>query len=492
MRAQSIGTRSRAGAALITALLFVAIFSVVIAGIAILAVGHNTLATRESDYASSIQVADAAINYELRYVSQNQYAPGFVIHDSGNPDIGTIAGVPNSSFQAWITAYDGSTAWSSTQLATDNGNFIIFATGTVNGVTRKVRAHATAGTNFSFPGFAAYGVVSLNFSGSNSGAFGNAGTNGTFNTSPIGTACVQPTGASPPDGFVMLNGPNATLIGANTGNNLLTTSDPLFFPTVNQVVAASFSSGWSALNGLTNTGNMRQFTSAAAYTAWSVAHDPNLISAALTTPVTSWTKNQQLSHNDINKQQSNTVILTVDPVKAAAGQATDFYFTDIGSQPGDTIIVDNAGRCSAVPKAGLIRIWMNGSVGNDTISNSVDYTAIDKGLTAPQQYFALYDNKTTTTFNIGGATTIQGGLFYGVTAIYPPTAGTLVFKISGNSSVAGSLIADNINFTGNSIVTFNGTAPNPPNPLWLWFGIKDGWQELPINTGVTFPDGTSN
>ena len=67
-------------------------------------------------------------------------------------------------------------------------------------------------------------------------------------------------------------------------------------------------------------------------------------------------------------------------------------------------------------------------------------------------------------------------------------------NFTGNSTIYGSVIAGAIDITGGTQIIFpNDGGGSDPTDFALWFGIKNGWKELPINDGgPTFNTGTSN
>src|SRR6185295_16872409 len=61
----------RKGYALVTVLLFIAVMSSVIAGLGMFVTSHNQRGTLDSAYASALSLAEAAVNYEFRKISNN-------------------------------------------------------------------------------------------------------------------------------------------------------------------------------------------------------------------------------------------------------------------------------------------------------------------------------------------------------------------------------------------------------------------------------------
>ncbi|MCL5283863.1 MAG: hypothetical protein M1330_04020 [Armatimonadetes bacterium] len=120
--------RAGRGSALITALFFILIVSTLLMGISTLAVSHEGLAVTESDYAASLDVAEAGINYELRKISQ----------DASNADQypGSSFSMNLGDFSVYCTNTDGSTPWN------QPGSVTVISTGTVDGISRTIKITA--------------------------------------------------------------------------------------------------------------------------------------------------------------------------------------------------------------------------------------------------------------------------------------------------------------------------------------------------------------
>ncbi len=442
-------SRRQQGAALLTAIAFSAIFSLIAAGVAVYGVGSFNLAKRDTEYAAAIQLADAGINYELRAIALNQFSSGYSAPTSGSPASGSISGV-TGTFSVYVTSDSaGTVAWTPS-----SKDVYIWSTGTANGIARKVVAHGQGAAGL-FDTYAVYGINSVTFNGSGSSVVGNVGSNGAVSSSSSGSAAVN--------GTLYIDGPGAS---GPSGANVVVNPDAVNFPTVDAIVAATFTgspSGWSYISTHNNNSNIRVFKSGTANGATPSTTNTQVIGVV--------SNANQISHTDINKQTNKTIILPPG----------DYYFTDINTSGQDKIIMDNGGLSTGTP--GVIRIWMNSSTSGDTISNPFSYTAT--GTDAPSK-FRLYYNKAAT-FQIDG-NNASGGAFYGHNS-----TGNANFTITGGSTTYGAVIADNVTISGNSVVQFpSGTIGNSSDKFWLWFGFKDGYKEIPATGGVTFPDGTGS
>lgn len=429
--------RTQSGAALVTAIVFTAIFATLMAGIAVFASGHYSLALRESDNSAALQIAEAGINSELRYVSANQFASGFVVHGSANPASGSVSGVPGT-FSVYETQDSGS-AWT-----IGSATLRLTATGTVNGISRKLQAEGAGGDTL-FDDYAVFGVKSVSLVG-NSKIVGATGTNGSFSE----------TGNTTITGNIYLDGSGATGPG---GSNVVKNPDAAQWPTVDQLVVAAFPnspSGWSWISSSSHyaNGTMRKFTGSGSFSNMSSSN------TALYTPTP--TPNFSIAGN-------NTVILPPG----------DYYFTNLKVTGNSTIIADTGAK-STGGTPGLVRIWMNGNTTGDSLTGNSYVSGTDPTM------FQLYDNKQAI-LSITGNTTGIGSVLYGVTA-----GGGNTIKFTGNSTIKASVVSDTISFTGNSEVDYpSGGTTSGTTPAFLWWGLKGGWKELPAGSGVTFDDGTS-
>jgi hypothetical protein len=449
--------KTHSGAALVTAIIFASIFTIIVGGLALYAVGSYSLAKKGTEYAAAVQLADAGVNSEFRNIALNQFNNGYTAPTAASPHTGSISGVPGT-YSVYITAdAAGSQNWDPSKK-----DLYMWSSGTVAGVTRKIMIHGMGGDGL-FDTYAVYGTNSVTFNGVGSSVVGNLGTNGTVSSTSNGSAAVT--------GTLFLNGSSATGV---TGSNVVKNPDPITFPTVDSIMDATFpghgdTEQWLASHN--NNGQIRQFVSSSNQTL-SPSATQNLTGQAITA----------LSHTKINSLPGKTIILPA----TNAPNPTDYVFTDITTSGQDKIIVDNGGLTTG-GTPGLVRIWMFGSTGGDNVSQPISYTATIPAVPDPAQLFRLYYDKNAT-FQIDG-NTASGGAIYAINE-YASSG----FTITGGSSTFASILANNVTISGNSSVQFPGQLPgNSTDFFWLWFGFKDGYQEVPYVSGRSvFPDGTSN
>jgi len=210
------------GFALITALYMILIVSILLLGIGFLTTAHQERATMDARFSGALNLAEAAVNYEFRKIS----------NDPTQADLApTTYAVSQGTFTVWCTNRDGSTPW-------DPANYLyVLATGNYKGVTRTIKV---SGKGF-YPSnrFAIYTMMGTSvFRGSAITITGDIGTNGYFDFS--GTPTVI--------GSVFFDGPNAGWYnGSNPGGyNVITYPRPLSWPTIDDIANRMFPNGGMA------------------------------------------------------------------------------------------------------------------------------------------------------------------------------------------------------------------------------------------------------
>lgn len=450
--------RTLSGVSLITALVTVLIISLMVGGLGQLAVSSFSRSRVDAEYAKALQMAEAGINFELRYVSDNQLM-GTPAHQAGSPYTGSVAGAPGS-FRVWVTNDpDNAANW------TPPYPMIVHSEGTVNGVTRKVIARGTRQSVFDI--FTLYGIQSVNLKGSDTTIGGDIGTNGTMKV-------VDPEGNVPPPGEIYLAGPGATI--NKTGSNTVLHPTPLEFPTIDEIIVRNplvglGSTGWAWLTSNSpinrSNPNMRTFASSGAA----------LTPAGTVVAGTQWAGTNaaavSIKSSDLNSLGSHPVSGNNSLILPPG----DYYFTDIDLSGNKELIIDNAGLTTGTP--GMVRIWMNDSTKNDQINVNVSYTSTNASL------FRLYYNKCAS-ISIGGNSTYYGGFY----AVRDGCTGTI--EIAGGSTIYGSVLANAIVAAGNSSINFpsDGIIDNPGD-FSMWFGFRNGWKEVNSGGAVIFTDGTN-
>jgi len=448
------------GASLLTALVAVLIVSIMLGGLGALAVSHYSRARSDAEYAKALQLAEAGINYELRYISDNQLSTvNPVAHQAGSAYTGSVSGAPGT-FSVWVTNDpDNGSAWAPPSA------MLIHAIGTVNGISRRLVARGTRQSIFDI--FTLYGIQTVNFNGSGSTVGGDIGTNGTMNV-------VDPIGNVPAPGEIYLAGGGATI--NKTGTNVVLHPNPLEFPTIDEIIVKNppvglGSTGWAWLTSTSplNRSNPNLRTFAATGAALTPA-GTRLAGAPWTGTNAQSIRLQNADFNSLgNHPSTGNKTLIIPP--------GDYYFTDIQLSGTRQIIVDTGGLTTGTP--GLVRIWMNGSNSNDQININVSFTSTNASM------FRLYYNKCTS-ISISGNSTYYGGFY----AVRDGCTGNI--QVEGGSIIYGSVLANNITVSGGSAINFpsDGIIDNPGD-FSMWFGFRDGWKEVNSGGSVVFIDGTN-
>jgi hypothetical protein len=446
---RSKAARERGGT-LITALALVAVSTLTLAGVGTFVTSHVRKQVRDADYTMALQLAEAAVNYELRYIGMNMTSTSHKAHHTSDRYIGSIPGI-SGTFEAYVAPTDGSTTWSP-----PNPMFIT-GIGRVNGVTRMIRVQGVRQSIFN--SFSVFAINQVAFSGSDSSVIGSLATNGTMNSSSVGSSAVT--------GTVLLAGPTAS---GPTGPNVYREPDRIDWPPIDTVVQSTFPGGWSYLtsNSPVNraNGRMRMYSSAS----------PALTPTGTVQATLSGSGSDVLS---LTNSSFNSLTVGLDGVSTLILPPGDYYFTGIQLSGTRRIIIDNGGLTTGTP--GQVRIWMNGTSGQDTINIDVTYTSTDKKL------FRLYYNKPSE-LSIAGSSTYYGGFY----AVRPDGAATIT--VTGSSYINGTVVADLVKIAGGSVVDFplDGDMDHPTD-YSLWYGTNATWRELAIISGGTvFPDGTNN
>lgn len=445
-----IRKRSDRGSALISALALVAITALLVSGICIFVTSHATRQRREGDYALAMQLAEAGINYELRYIDTTGNA-----HLSGSTYSGGVPGVAGT-FSVYVRNTDGTANWARPKPAQ------IVSTGTVGGIARTVTANCKGGGVSIFDAdFVVFGYQSVFMTGNGDANGGDIGTNGEMRL----------TGNAGTDSHVILAGPGATLTKAGKLPDSAFIRQPKIvdWPTIDTIVSDTFG-GWSGLSSATaissQFGRMRQF----------VGNSSSALTPANTTFAATVSGVNATNMGVIqDAQRQDTLILTPG----------DYFFTSIDFNKG-TIVLDTASQTISGGRPGQIRIWVNGT-GSDSFAGNTQFTSTDPSL------FRLFYNKPAEISLTGNAD--FAGAIYAVRAGSSSAITPGSVKLAGNGTVGIMVIADSVTIHG------NGTVGRPRTSIanvadyqtgGNFYGFSDTWQEVMApGSGAVFPDGTN-
>lgn len=494
VRSRSIQKRRERGSALITALALVAVCTISMTGVCILASSHAVRERREADYSLAMQLAEAGINYELRYVSTHTSTSPYA-HLSGSAYAGSITGI-TGTFSVYVTKTDGTTGW------TPGNDMKVISTGTVGNISRTVTIIAKSGGGAGTPifdsTFAVFGYQSILFTQSSNAISGNMGVNGptpassaySIGTSNNGVGNANSASAKP---LVLCGG--ATLMPGNSVNPNFTNNptkidqraDNISWPTVDTIVAATFASGWTTLSSSTSIaaqwGRMKTFKT-----------QSRLLTAAGTKAVT-FTAGSTVLNDTVVKTKADDG----QWVNALILPPGDYYFTSLQlnrnngySGPAPVIYFDtNASTTGGTP--GPVRLWIGGtSTASDIIDMDFQYTSTldsDKAKLSRIFYSKPANFTITGNNNFAGVYAIRKGASTGVS---PAT-----ITLTQNSKITGAVISDNVVMTGGANVISPTVAMTNSSDYAFGgsgggsYGFSGSWKEVSATGGTVFSDGTN-
>ena len=350
MHGLHLQTPRKRGAILINVLAFVVIISIVLAGMGQLMISDYSIVKVENNYANSLAVAEAGVNYELRKITTDA-ATADQKKSTGAP--GTSYTTAAGTFQIYVTQRnnDGTetTPW------TPGQNLWIYSSGGVSGLTRTIKvaavpynSNSTSGSNYGV-----FGVTEGIINGYSLVITGDVGTNGGLivNGSPTIT------------GSIIFNGSAADWeVPPNKTYKVVRNANAVAWPTVEAIAISTFGA-----TGLT-------------YVA---AHNDN----ALASPAI---VNNQISTNGSSKQTF---------VGKAGG--ANYYLTSLMCNGTNDVVFNNS--------AGPITIWLgpSGSSGNFTFNGG---TAGIKMTTDPAKPVRIYLAITTDVI-LNGSGELDAGIY---------------------------------------------------------------------------------
>lgn len=487
------------GTAMISALALVAITTILMTGICLLASSHATRQKREADYALALELAEAGVNYELRYVGTHLTSTP-AGHLSGSAYTGSITGV-SGTFTVYVTNTDDTTAWA------PPADMKVVSVGTVGSIQRKITVvcktsgGSSSGTVLFDGSYAVFGTQSILFTQASNVVNGNMGANGpppsgtsySIGTQSNGVGNVSSSSAKP---LVLAGG--ATLIPGNSINPNYTNNptqinvlpNAVVWPTVDTIVASTFAGGWSTLSSSTSIAN--QWARMRTFKTQSRTMTVTGTKALTTFTAGSTTLNDAVMKTKADDNQwTNAVILPPG----------DYYFTSISLQrnngysgPAPVLFFDtNASSTGGTP--GPVRIWIGGSsTASDIIDMDIQYTS---GLDSDKAKYSRFFYGKPANFTITGNNNFAG--VYAVRQAQQVGVSPATITLTQNSKITGAVIADKVVMTGGANVTapttgmsnsgdYSGSSSGGVGP----YGFANSWKEIPVTTGgATFADGTS-
>ncbi|GMV89390.1 MAG: hypothetical protein AMXMBFR81_23210 [Chthonomonas sp.] len=465
MNQTGIPSRTRTGGALISALTFASVTTLVIAGVGSLMLSHSNRARVEAAHSKAIHLAEAGINYEIDWASldpNNEDQPHHVVPSHGQSGIKAVA-VGKGKFEVGIVSEDGS-PWKA------GSPMKVISTGTYGGVSRTIEAvgrpQSVFGGMYSHHNFGAFGLTNVRLNGAPNRIEGNLGTNGSVTFHPSWSSMVT--------GDIVFFGSNPTI----SGPNVYRESESKSFPTVSELVAQRFEGGWSYLKTNNDNANLKKF-------------NPNLLNYLLTNVVgagftkATWT----LTNNSFNTLVPD--LHAGDKPKKSGGYRynTDsdglygkkvlimppgnYYFESVSVTSGSAaILVDNS--------KGPVNIWIGGS---GTSGDSLNCTMI---LTDPDpRTFRIYYGKKAD-LSVNGTTWLPGAIY----AV--DDSKTSSVTMSGNTTIYGSVVAWYVRLNGTNTIEH----PGPGSSIGYYgdpvvgYSYGGQWREVNAQGDSVFPDGT--
>jgi len=422
------------------ALALTAVTALLVSGIATLVASHVVRLQRESDYALALHLADAGLNAELNQM--NGIASR--AHTAGSPLTGSITGV-EGTYTAWVEDSAGGT-WSGGE------EMWVVGRGTIGGISRTVRARGERKTVFA--DFTVFGLDLVTFGGSGSYVNDTLGTNNRLDLGSRGSAAVT--------GSILLAGNGATNALNPSGSNIFRYGSPIGWPSVDEIATQTHGS-WANIRNIHTNNRMREFVQVnGLWTTRQITWPGGVVPTYL-----------ESNELNINRGPDNTKTLILPP--------GEYYFSKMRLHGNLKLIIDTVGNYSGSGVPGEVHIWMGDSTENDVLSIDV---FVNQTSNDPRP-FRLYYNKCTE-FRIDGTSE-----FYG--AFYAVRQGcSSAFRITGNSGIYGAVIGSTVEISGNSFVRFPTYAQMDDATDFVWYGIKDSWEEIAPAGGRVFPDGTND
>lgn len=456
-----LNTRKR-GATLIVALAVASISLLLLVGLTLMATSYATRQRREADYALALQLAEAGINAELRYI-RNNVTGATPAHlrtnslDSRNP----IAGV-SGSFNVYVCNTNESLNW------TPPNDMLIVSTGTVgtpgttSAVSRTVSVlckttGGSGGQSIFSPQYAVYAYKRLLFRNSSSAIIGNMGVNGPapsgvyscdVESNGVGNASASGKPLTLAGGASLIPGNKINPNFTNNPGNINVLAQNVTWPTVNDVAAGQFPNGWATLSSTASVANQ-----------WSRIRMFKSQNRTMTPANTKALNTVSTSSTVLNNNCVKTYAEDGQPTNCIFLTPGDYYFTSVQldsngfSGPAPIIYID----CNALTTGGTpgpVRIWISGTNGTDDYFKSeIRYTS--NVASEKAQFSRIFYNKPNTlSFNGNG---VYSGVYAMRAGAGSGTGATI--SLDQSAKFFGTIIADYVTLQGGVDITYvNGIA----------------------------------
>ncbi len=474
------GTHNNRGAALILTLVTIAIVGALAGGIGTLVIGHFGRSRTDQDAAKALNLAEAALNFQVQkinanlgktqtpYDGTNIATATYGVDSDGN----TLTRWPNEypvgttnpmSFRLALASGETCTSWldpSPLNLYNNdpaNAQYL-YGQGTVNGVTRVVRAKG--GAKGIFDDFAMFAMDRANLSGgSQLTVVGTAGGNGFINN-PSNSANIS---------ALLLAGPDAS---TNITSVPVTYSPaPMPYPPITGIAN-------DAAKGIQD---------------W--PDDPNLTDDAPsyggTIPINQGILNFSGSNNDrafSDYRPTDPTWNGMNPnglIPLGGTVANGYTLTLKGKPWGSNYYlngIDIRGDIVADLSQGSINLWIDSNKATgDSISGR--FSAIGNTQNQFRIHYRNQNNLTNANRGIltlgGGGSTLNIAAMIYVYDVYPYPGGNPFGAVTmlGNINMEGSLIANNIDNRGSVSITHPSNPGAQRGEGILFYGLQTPWQE---------------
>ena len=205
---------------MISALVFVVVISMLLAGIGTLSLSHYSRVKVDADFSDALNVAEAGANYEFNKISKLSLSA-----DPKGSTNGVTYPFGAGSFTVYVTNRDG-TVW------TPGSPLTLVSRGTLNGTSRTISVTGKPYTGGTGGDYEVY-IVKTGIWQSKGHITGDIGTNGTLTGSdPVAVA-----------GKVTLNGSAASANSSIVATSRVYAPNPIVWPTVHAIAAGNFPGG---------------------------------------------------------------------------------------------------------------------------------------------------------------------------------------------------------------------------------------------------------
>jgi len=419
-----------------SALAVVAMMSLLMSGVCLLATSHADREQREADYSMAMQIAEAGINYEINYYAVNNTA-----HLSSAPYTGSVAGESGT-----FTVYSNST-----------NPTLISSSGTVGGIVRTVQVTVSGSSIFN-GNYAVFGTTSVTLNSNT--ITGTVGSNVTVAGSPSSSSS------------------STCKVKSSCSDN---------YDTCTNICNKQFANGWSTLSSSTCVNNQCSHTMCL-ISSW----QPYWNCLQPCTSVWSGSKST-CTDNQVNALPSGIVVLLPgDTNTSSSTHFTGDYYYSTCQLKNCTVYCDSNCNASASPSCpacspGPCRIWCGGS------DNTDDQLCTSFNCTSSQtscQPRCFYDKPHTCTITQSSCT---GGIY----AVHCGKSGTTTHSsvvCSGCKNTQGTVIGDDVTLSSNTSGVAAANISHPTDPTSAaGFGYAGSWTEmLAPGAGKVFADGSNN